>query len=81
MRILSQNKKISSTYVHVGIKEKETPVKTKNLKKVEKEYIISNQVEGMYGLPLGTYKTEERALEIIKDITFCTRDVFEMPKE
>ena len=81
MKILSQNGAIASTYNHVGYKKVETPIKTKALKKIKVEYAISNQVDGMYGIPLGTYDTEERAKEIIKEIFDCTLDKYEMPEK
>jgi len=41
MRILSQDKKITTEYKNaVGIKEVETPIKTKSLKKTKKTYTL-----------------------------------------
>jgi len=82
MRILSQDKKITTEYKNaVGIKEVETPIKTKSLKKTKKTYTISNQLDGMYGVPLGIYENEERATEILLEIHKCTLDRYEMPEK
>lgn len=82
MRILSQDKKITTEYKNaVGIKEIEIPIKTKSLKKVKKSYTISNQLDGMYGVPLGSYESKERAKEILLEIHKCNLDKYEMPEK
>ena len=78
MKILSQDKDVVSTLNHIGIKEETT---TEKLKKKTKKYIISNQVEGAYGITLGTYKSKERALEIIKEIYGCSTGTYAMPEK